>query len=274
MNTQPTIPYDESFGIKPPENYEQYFVPLIGEPVAKDQVRLADLHEGEKILDVACGTGIVARLAEAKAGPEGTVTGVDINPGMLAVARALTSGGSIRWHEASAEDMPFPDESYDMVMCQMGLQFMEDKVAALREMHRVLVSGGRLVLNVPGRAGEAFRIMAQAMERHISPEAGGFVRQVFSLNDPGEIDKLASDAGFVEVNVSTRNKTFTLSPPGQFLWQYIHSTPLAGVLAEVDEEVKKTFEEEVTGQWQAFVDDGSFIYEQPIIFVTARKGKG
>jgi ubiquinone/menaquinone biosynthesis C-methylase UbiE len=104
---------------------------------------------GERVLDVACGTGIVARLAAAAMGT-GHVVGLDINRGMLAFARSQSAGPrlQIEWHEASALDLPFPDTSFDLILCQLGLQFFPDQPRALREMIRVLVPNGRLALSV------------------------------------------------------------------------------------------------------------------------------
>ena len=138
-------------------------------------------------MDVACGTGVVARLASQQVGATGTVAGLDVNPGMLAVARSATPTGMlIEWHEANAEAMLIPDASFDVVLCQMGLQFMPDKHAALREVRRVLVRGGRLILNVPGPTPRLFSILGEALARHIGAEASGFVNQVFSLHDTAD----------------------------------------------------------------------------------------
>ena len=101
------------------------------------------------MLDATCGTGIVARLAAERVGPDGSVAGVDITPGMLSVARTVTAHLPIRWYETSVESMPLSDHAFDVVFCQLGLQFVADKAAALREMRRVLVPGGRLYLSVP-----------------------------------------------------------------------------------------------------------------------------
>jgi ubiquinone/menaquinone biosynthesis C-methylase UbiE len=272
MKTKIKQHYDENYGLKPPQNYERFFVPTIGEPVAKDLIRKADLRPGERLLDVACGTGIIARLALKKVGDEGTVSGLDINPGMLAVARSISKDLPIEWIEANAEKIPFEDESFDVVICQLGLQFMENRTAALQQMHRVLVPRGRLVLNVPGPAGKPFAIMAEAMERNISPNARKFVEHVFTLNDIEEIRKLVHNAGFDNVDIQAKNKLLSLPAPKDFFWQYIYSTPLAGVLAESDEEAKASLEEEVVNQWQQlFVDDNAFAYEQRIVIVNALK---
>ncbi|NIX00730.1 MAG: methyltransferase domain-containing protein, partial [Phycisphaerae bacterium] len=136
--------FGRAYGGNAPENYERYFVPAIGAPVADDLIEVAALRPDERVLDVACGTGVVTGMASELVGDGGVVAGLDVNPGMLAVARATTpSDATIEWHEASAEAMPFPDGSFDAVLCQMGIQFIPDKDAALSEMRRVLAPGGR-----------------------------------------------------------------------------------------------------------------------------------
>ena len=121
------------FGGSAPENYEQFFVPVIAAPLATDLIDIAALGLGERVLDVACGTGVVARLAAERVGATGTVDGIDLNPGMLAVARSVTPPSmAIEWHESSAEAIPLPDEAFDVVLCQMGLQFVPDNFLSLQ----------------------------------------------------------------------------------------------------------------------------------------------
>jgi ubiquinone/menaquinone biosynthesis C-methylase UbiE len=104
------------------ELYQRYLVPAITTKWAKDLVDRARPHAGEKVLDIACGTGVVARVA-AKSVGEGHVTGLDLNAGMLAVARNVPSEGApITWMEGSAPDLPFPPDSFDVALCQLGLQ--------------------------------------------------------------------------------------------------------------------------------------------------------
>jgi ubiquinone/menaquinone biosynthesis C-methylase UbiE len=264
--------FGKTYGGNTPENYERFFVPVIGAPLATELIRLAALRPGERVLDVGCGTGVVARLAARQVGATGTVAGLDVNPGMLAVARSITSPGtSIEWYEASAESMPLSAEAFDVVLCQLSLQFMSDKLAALQEMRRVLVHGGRMLLSVSGPAGRLFAVLAEAMERHISPEAAGFVRQVFSLNDTSELQRLTSDAGFRDVAVQANAEMLHLPPPKEFLWQYVHSTPLAEVVAKADEEERAALERDVVAEWQDFEEDGAMTYQQRIVVVTARK---
>jgi SAM-dependent methyltransferase len=130
------------------------------------------------VLDVACGTGIVARIAARKLGGTGSVTGLDVTAPMIMVARAtaLTEGVAVEWRDASAVELPFPEATFDVVLYQSGLQFFPDRMASLREMHRVLEqAGGRLILSVwgPIERRRGFAVAADALARHIGPEAAG-----------------------------------------------------------------------------------------------------
>ena len=264
--------FGKAYGGSAPENYERYFVPTIGAPLAADLIEIAALRPGERVLDVACGTGVVARLASQRVGATGTVAGLDVNPGMLAVARSATPPGRpIQWHEATAEAMPLPDASFDVVLCQMGLQFVPDKQAALREMRRVLARGGRLILNVPGPTPRLFAIMGEALARHIGTEAAGFVNHVFSLHDTAELQNLINGAGFHDVSAQSETKPLRFPAPEEFLWQYVHSTPLAGVVAQVDDERRGSLERDVVAKWQEFVKDRALMLQVRIVVASARK---
>jgi ubiquinone/menaquinone biosynthesis C-methylase UbiE len=268
-----TQPHDgKAYGGSAPENYERYFVPAIGAPLAHDLVEIAALRPGERVLDVACGTGVVARLAAQRVGTGGSVAGLDVNPGMLAVARSASPPGmSIEWHEGRAEAMPLPDAAFDVVLCQMGLQFVPDRPAALREMRRVLAPGGRLILTVPGPTPQLFVILGEALARHIGAEAAGFVNHVFSLHDTANLQNLMDGAGFRDVSVRADIKSLHLPAPTEFLWQYVHSTPLGGAVAQVDDERRSALERDVVAQWQEFVEDRALVLQVRMVVATARK---
>jgi ubiquinone/menaquinone biosynthesis C-methylase UbiE len=249
----------EKYAANAAESYERYFVPAIGEPSAQRLLATARLKPGERVLDVACGTGIATRLAAEAVGPDGRVEGLDANPGMIAVARTVTPG--LAWHEASAEDMPLPDGSFDVVLCAMGLQFFPDKPKALREMHRVLAPGGRAVVCAPGPTPPLFEAIDQALTNHVGPGASMFVHAVFSLHDPAEARALFEAAGFAAVEVETRPLPLRVAPPADFFWQYVQSTPLAALTAELDEPARAALEREVVERCRQFVDGDSTLLE-------------
>jgi ubiquinone/menaquinone biosynthesis C-methylase UbiE len=255
--TQTTFRASEYSGTGP-ENYEKYFVPTIGAPLAKDLVEAAALRRGERVLDVACGTGVVSRRALDLVGPDGTVAGLDVNPGMISVARAATpDDAAIDWYETSIEATPLPDGSFDVVLCQMGLQFVSDKRKALEEISRILAPGGRVMLSLPGPTPALFAQFGDALARHIGPECAGFVNLVFSLHDSDELRGLMTDAGFEHVDIDKSRRRLELPDPEDFMWQYIHSTPMAGMVANATEEQHAGLTEDVRERWQKFVENGT-----------------
>lgn len=262
--------YEKSYGRNPAENYERYFVPTIGGPVAADLVEAAALRPGERVLDIACGTGIVTRLAAERVGSGGTVAGLDVAPGMLAVAReAAPPGISIDWYEAPADAIPLPDDGLDVVLCGMGLQFFSDKEAALREVRRVLAPGGRFVANLPGPTPAVLQAMDEALDRHFGAEAASFVQAVFSLHEPDELRNLATAAGFGRVSVQSATRTLQLPPPEEFLWQYIHSTPLAAKVASASDDLRAALQDDFTARCQELVEDGALTLRVNMTTVTA-----
>jgi ubiquinone/menaquinone biosynthesis C-methylase UbiE len=261
-----------TYGENPAENYQRYFVPAIGAPVADDLVAQADLRPGERVLDVACGTGVVTRLAAKRVGATGAVTGLDIHPGMLAAARSATPpDAAIQWHQADAESMPFPDNAFDVVLCQMGLQFVSGKLAALREMRRVLEPGGRAVICVPGPKPPLFAIMTDALGHHVGPQAAAFGDRVFSMHDIDELRELVRSAGFRDVRVAAQSKALRLPAPATFLWQYIYSTPLAEAANQAGQARRDALERDVCERWQRFVEDGAISIQVGITRATALK---
>lgn len=256
-------------GGTPPENYQRFFVPAIGEPVGIQLIRMTELCRGERVLDVGCGTGIVTRLAAEAVGEGTRVAGLDVNPGMLAVARSAGAYPGIEWYEADAAAMPLEDGAFDVVLCQMSLQFVPEPGAALREMRRVLARNGRLVLNVPGPAAPVFEILADALGRHIGPEAAGFLQTVFVLNDESELEDLVTDAGFRDVSASAHVQELSLPPPRDFLWQYIGSTPLMGAVSGAGDDACTHLEDELARRWQDFAHGGGMKCRQRIVTVSA-----
>ena len=259
-----------NYGGNAAANYQRFFVPGIGLPVAEDLVAVAHLEPKERVLDVACGTGVVSRLAAERVGPDGSVTGLDLNPGMLEVARTSTPEGlRIEWIEGNAEAMQLEDGAFDVVFCQMGLQFMPNKLAALREMRRVLAPGGRIYVNLPGPKPRLFAIMADAIARHMSPEGAAFIDLVFSMHDRDGAQELFERAGFADVTIDAKPKSLTTPPPRMFLWQYVHSTPLAQLAAKADERVRGDIERDVCPQWEEFAVGDSMRLDVGITTVSA-----
>ncbi len=254
------------------ENYQRYFVPAIATPVSRDLLRTANLQPGERVLDVACGTGVISRLAAERVGTTGSVTGIDISGDMIEVAKTVPApeGAKIDLRVADAASLPVGDASFDVVLCQMGLMFMEDRAAAIAEMHRVLVPSGRVVVNTPGRIQPVYELMEQALVEHISPDLGGFVSAVFSLNDPDAVAALLREAGLSDVSATVSTCTFRLPAPAEFLWQYINLTPMADFVAQAPDDAKSALEHRFVDGVQAHVVDGATVVDQPMVIATGR----
>ncbi|UPK30768.1 class I SAM-dependent methyltransferase [Bradyrhizobium sp. 195] len=223
-----------------PEVYERELVPAVFGLWAPILVDMAQPKVGERILDIACGTGIVARVSAARVGPTGTVAGVDLNPGMLTVARALGTtddAASIQWHEATADRLPFPDRSFDIAYCQLGLQFFADRGAAVREMRRVLSSKGRLALMVWCGINESpgFQSFAEVLERNISLAAATIMRAPFGLTDANELSGLVTAAGFQNITVQRRVGTVKFPSVERFVLSYVAGSPLAGHVSQASD---------------------------------------
>ena len=221
------------------ELYERYHVPAIVGPWAADLVAVAPPRPGDRVLDVACGTGVVARLAAQHVGASGKVVGLDLNGGMIAVARSLppVPGAPVEWREGSALTMPFPDGSFDLVLCQQGLQFFPDRPAALREMRRVLAPGGRLTLSVfrPLDRNPFQVAIVEALARHLGPQAAAPMRAAFSLGSAEELRALIAGAGFRDVAIRPATKVHRVGPPDEFVRGWLLGSPMADAVARMDE---------------------------------------
>ena len=202
----------------PAEVYESFFVPAMFAPLATLLLERMSLQPGDHVLDVACGTGIVARRAADTVGAGGQVVGLDPSPAMLAVARsvAATEGVAVEWREGTAEALPFPDGSFQLVLCQQGLQFFPDKPAALAEMCRVLASGGRVAIAVwQGFDKHPFwATLNEAMLRRLGLPA---VQLPFALGNPDDLRALLTAAGFSGVEVGPLSITARFRDPERFV---------------------------------------------------------
>ena len=179
-------------------------VPSLFAPWAAYLIQRAHPQLGELVLDIACGTGVVARNVAPRVGSHGIVIGLDVNPDMISMARAAAERDqvAIEWYTSPAEQLPFPDENFDLVFCQFGLMFFSDRHAALKEMHRVLRIGGRVVLSVwQGLERHPFyQTLHNVSSRLLGKSA---VQTVFSLGDSDELRKLLTDAGFQQIELES-----------------------------------------------------------------------
>ena len=246
------------------EIYQRELVPAVFGPWGPRVVELATLQPGTSVLDVACGTGLVARLAAQAVGVDGHVAALDLNPGMLAVASELPTvqGAAIEWVEGNAQASPFADASFDVVCCQLGLQFFPDREAALREMTRVLVQGGRAVVMVWREIDRApgFAVLAAALGRTIGAEAEALMRAPFALSDAGELSQLLEAAGFDDGEIHAETGDVRFASAETFVRGYVGGSPLAALVAAAPAPAYEELVNEVERALDRFVGHGSLSF--------------
>jgi ubiquinone/menaquinone biosynthesis C-methylase UbiE len=263
-----------------PELYERYLVPAITSVWAVDLVERARPKPAEAVLDIACGTGVVARLAAERV-KTGRIVGLDFNAGMLAVARSRPNAGApIEWFEGSALELPFGDGSFDLVLCQLGLQFFPDRPLALREMKRVLSPSGRVALSVYGPIEHtpAAYAFVQALDRHLGPQASKIKRAEHIFSETDEVDTLAIEQGFDQVAVEAVTKRISFPSVLDYVRFQLIATPMASLIGDQDDIARETIIKEVAATAESLIDpemlaDGRLSFPQEAYVLTAVRGR-
>lgn len=187
--------------------YEELHVPALFKQWCPRVLDAAGVRPGHRVLDVACGTGVLAREAATRVGAEGSVAGIDPGQGMLTVAKELAP--HLEWREGVAESLPYPDNHFDAVCSQFGLMFFKDRSLALREMLRVLKPDGRLAVAVWEDLdnSEAYPIVVNLLDRLAGSAAAGALRAPFVLGNKEELISLFEQSGVESVAITTHNST-------------------------------------------------------------------
>jgi ubiquinone/menaquinone biosynthesis C-methylase UbiE len=174
------------------EVYEAFFLPALFAQWVGPLLDAAGATSGDHVLDVGCGTGVVARQAVNRVGVNGRVVGVDPNDGMLAVARRAPG---IEWTKGVAEDLPFEDDSFDVVVSQFAIMFFEDPKQALSEIGRVLKPGGRVAIATWASLADTtgYAAMVDLLDRLFGKTAGDALRAPYNMGDPAELGNMMSE---------------------------------------------------------------------------------
>lgn len=231
----------------------------------------AGVASGSHVLDVACGTGIAARGALARVGPTGAVTGLDIGPGMLAVAERLEPG--VRWVEGAAGQLPFDDDEFDATISQFGLMFFPDRVQAIGEMLRCTKPDGRVVVAVWDalERSEAYPISVELLQRRAGAAAADALRAPFVMGDTEELRALFGSAGATDVSIDTRHGTARFPSVRTMVEADLRGwLPVMGV--DLDEAlIESILEEAETAEMlgQYATAGGEMVFDAPAHIVTA-----
>ena len=250
------------------EIYEQFFVPALFADWPPHVLQAANVQAGDAVLDVACGTGVLAREAARVVGSSGVVVGVDINEGMLAVAQQKAP--AITWKSGPAEALPFADGAFDRVVSQFGLMFFADQVQAIREMARVLRAGGTMAVavwdsleNTPGYA-----VMAEVLGDLFGAEAAQSIQSPYSLGDQQKLAELFTQAGIVDVAVQTITGQARFDSIESWIYTDIKGWTLANLIDDAGYERLRQAAPQMLGR---FVQpDGSVAFDAPAHIVMAR----
>jgi SAM-dependent methyltransferase len=241
------------------EAYEQRFVPALFRQWVGPVLQAAAVGRGDRLLDVACGTGVVARQAAPRVAPGGRVCGLDLNEAMLDVAASAEP--AIEWLRGDAAAMPLPDAAFDVVVCQAALMFMPDPGAALAEMRRVLAPGGRLGLSVfrDGRFNPLYAAFAELLERHAGADAGTMMRSPFATWGVADMRALLAGAGLGDVHVRIVCGGERYPSAAEMLRREAASSPLAGRLGALDAAVHDALVRDLEDALAEHTDDDGVV---------------
>jgi ubiquinone/menaquinone biosynthesis C-methylase UbiE len=254
----------------PAEVYDEQFVPALFRHWGPVMCDAAGIRPGQRVLDVACGTGALTQAVAERVASGGAVTGLDVNPEMLAVARRKHA--AIEWRDGRAESLPFANASFDAVVSQFGLMFFDDRVAALREMRRVLRPGGRLAVavcdaleNSPGYAA-----LAALLERLFGKRIANAFRAPFVLGDSRALQTLCADAGMADASVTQHQGTVRFASIDALVsTERACAWTLGGLL---DDEQFETLQREAQEVFKPFVDaSGMVAFAMPALVITSRR---
>ncbi|CAN5855314.1 methyltransferase domain-containing protein [soil metagenome] len=259
-----------------PMAYESHLVPIIFKPWAHRIVEAVGVNPEDRVLDLACGTGIISRTVAARPGWSGSLVAADVNPAMLEVCRQTTAeaGIDVDTHQAAAEALPLPDADFDVVVCQFALMFFDDPSSAVAEMARVLKPGGRLALSVfrspqhcPG-----YDHFATAVRRHIGEEAATMVTSPFAFDNAEGIRSLLKQAGFSDIALRIEVEVERFPDPGEMVRMEVESTPLAPVFDQLTPETIDAVVQRLASDLAPHTDDGGVVFPAQAWIATATAG--
>jgi len=246
------------------EIYEEFFVPALFQQWAPIVADAAGIKAGQRVLDVACGTGVLAREAASRGAP---VTGLDRNEGMLAMARRIAP--AVEWKTGRAEQLPFPDAGFDAVVSQFGLMFFDDRAQALREMRRVLKPGGRLAVAVWDRLENSpgYAAMAALLERLFGPRIAGELHAPFALGDADALRALFAEAGLGKAKVATHAGTARFPSIESWVRTDVKGWTLADL---IDDDQYALLQREAAVALRRYAKvDGIVMFDAPALIVSA-----
>lgn len=257
-----------------PANYDQYLGPVLFEPYAVDLVGRLDSTKLDSLLEIACGTGRVTRHLLAALPQDGKLIASDLNEDMINMARLLVRDGRVKWMVADAQDLPFPDENFDQLVCQFGVMFFADKARSFAEAHRVLKPGGKYLFNVWDSmdANPRSAVIREVMEELLGDEAPDFLSKgPYSFFDQDLITELMSAAGFRNIKPEIVRKTAYYPTADDLVKGFIEGSPLSAYLVQLPPDMQLTVREKLREKIVSQCGDTHVVCPMQAIVVTAEK---
>jgi ubiquinone/menaquinone biosynthesis C-methylase UbiE len=251
------------------EVYEEFFLPALFQEWPPRVISSAGVRSGHRVLDVACGTGVLARAVATQVGPTGSVVGLDANAGMLDVAARKSP--HLEWRLGPAEALPFDDEAFDVVVSQFGLMFFDDRAAAVQEMARVLRRGGRLAVAVWDRleSSPGYAAVTALLQKLFGDEVADAMRAPFSLGDLAMLQPLFEGESLEDRRITTVRGAARFPSIQSWMYTDVKGWTLAEVL---NDEQYQRLVAEAEKELQTFVTpDGSVLFDSPAHIVSARR---
>ncbi len=251
--------------------YEHLHVPALFQQWAPRVAEAAAIGLGDRVLDVACGTGVLAREAALRVGDQGRVAGLDAAAGMLAVAARLAP--SIEWRHGVAESLPYDDHSFDAVISQFGLMFFHDRLAAIREMLRVLGPGGRVAVAVweSLENSQAYPEEVALLDRLAGKPAADALRAPFVLGDRRKLAALFQDAGASSIEIVTHHGTAQFPSIRTMVEADLRGwLPIMGVVL-AEEQIESILQEAEQALCRYLTTTGTVQFDAPAHIVVGRK---
>jgi len=260
----------EAAPCSPAQVYEELFVPALFQQWGRIIADLARIAPGQRVLDVACGTGVLACAAAERAGPNGAVTGLDPNEEMLTVARGKSA--RIEWTHGRAESLPFADASFDRVVSQFGLMFFADQAAGLREMMRVLRSGGRLALAVCDALDHSpgYAVLAELLHRLFGATVADALRAPFALGERRRLLSLCEQAAVRNAQIARADGTVRFGSIEQLVSTERACVWTLGGLLD-DNQFERLLDEAEESLRPFVTADGRLAFEMPALVITVEK---
>jgi len=233
-----------------PEIYDKYLGPFLFEKYAIDLIERIENGEYKSILEIACGTGIVSKFLPEIFTNDEKIICSDLNPDMIEIAKKKVKEDRIEWKVVDMQEMPFDDNTFDLVFMQFGIMFAPDKEKAFREMYRVLKPGGKLLFNV-WQSLEKNRfafITNEIVTGHFKENPPAFYQVPFSYGDENEIKRILSKVGFRDISLDNLKKSTTAEDAGLLAKGLVEGNPVILQINERDPALLPVIEKELTNE--------------------------